>query len=112
MTKKKTAGAEGKPTFEKAMERLEEIVKNLEGEDLPLEESLRIFEEGVALSRQLNARLDEAEGKVEILLADGKGKTEARPFGPLDGEDDHLAERAERAEKAEKVEEGDQDTLF
>ena len=54
MAKKKT---EKEPTFEQAMERLEKIVRDLEEEDLPLEKSLSIFEEGVGLSRLLNRKL-------------------------------------------------------
>lgn len=58
-------------TFEQAVARLEEIVTLLERGDLDLETSLRLFEEGVALSRQCAALLDEAEGKIQRLLEDG-----------------------------------------
>lgn len=64
--------------FETAMKRLEEIVSKMEAGDLPLEESLRLFEEGIKLSRSLNKTLEEAERKVEILLSDETCKTE--PF--------------------------------
>jgi exodeoxyribonuclease VII small subunit len=57
-------------TFEKAIERLGEIVETLEkGGDLPLERSLALFEEGVLLSRLGADRLDRAEARVEQLLA-------------------------------------------
>lgn len=79
---KKAAKKEKDPTFEEAMERLEGIVGELEEEDLPLEKSLEIFEEGVKLSRLLNCRLNEAEQKVEILLRGEDGKKELRPFTP------------------------------
>lgn len=56
------------PTFEAALTRLGEIVQKLEGGELPLEDSLRLFEEGVRLSRTAQARLDDAEKRVEELL--------------------------------------------
>jgi exodeoxyribonuclease VII small subunit len=56
--------------FEAALARLEEIVQELEKGDLPLEQSLKLFEEGIKLSRICNSRLEEAERKVEILLKD------------------------------------------
>ncbi len=66
--------------FEAALGRLEEIVKDLEKGDLPLEQSLKLFEEGVKLSRLCTRRLDEAERTVEILVKDSSGKVKARPF--------------------------------
>ena len=66
--------------FEPALARLEEIVQELEQGDLPLEQSLKLFEEGIKLSRICNTRLEEAERKVEILLKDKGGKITARPF--------------------------------
>lgn len=66
--------------FEASLARLEEIVKKLEKGDLPLEQSLKLFEEGVKLARVCNKRLEEAERKVEILLQDKEGKIVARPF--------------------------------
>jgi exodeoxyribonuclease VII small subunit len=66
------------PKFEECLQRLEEIVKEMERGDLPLEQSLKLFEEGVALSTSCRKELEEAEGKVEILLKqDGKMRTEA-----------------------------------
>jgi len=57
--------------FEQVMERLQSVVEQLEQGDLPLEESLAMFEEGVRLSRAGAKRLDEAERRVEELLAAG-----------------------------------------
>ena len=57
--------------FEEVMERLQTVVEQLEEGDLPLEQSLAIFEEGVRLSRAGAKRLDEAERRVEELLAAG-----------------------------------------
>lgn len=66
--------------FETALARLEEIVHELERGELPLERSLKLFEEGVKLSRICNKRLEEAERKVEILLKDKDGKISPQPF--------------------------------
>ena len=54
-------------TFEEAMAKLEEIVRKLEGGSAPLDQSLAMFEEGVALVKLCNSRLDAAEQKVKIL---------------------------------------------
>jgi len=66
--------------FEAALARLEEIVKELENGDVALEQSLKLFEEGIKLSRICNKRLEEAERKVEILLKDKNGEIKAEPF--------------------------------
>jgi exodeoxyribonuclease VII small subunit len=65
--------------FEDAMKELEDIVKRLESGDLALEESLKIFEEGVALSRYCFNKLEEAEKRVSILLK-GEGGIKREPF--------------------------------
>ncbi len=67
--------------FEKAMHRLEEIVQSLEKGEHSLDESLKIFEEGIRLSQVCMAKLDEAEKRVEILVKE-KGKTMLKPFLP------------------------------
>ncbi len=56
-------------SFEATLDRLHQIVERLEGGELDLEESLRLFEEGVRLSRASQARLNSAEKRVEELLA-------------------------------------------
>src|SRR5579859_3719823 len=79
-------------SFEAAIKRLTEIVQTLERGDLALEESLRLFEEGVKLSRVSQTRLDAAEKRVEQLLAvDEQGRARTTPFATdaLD-EDDHV----------------------
>jgi exodeoxyribonuclease VII small subunit len=68
------------PTFEESLKRLEEIVTELEGNKLALEHSLQVFEEGVKLVRFCAGRLDDAERRIEILLADKEGKLHAEPF--------------------------------
>jgi len=68
-------------TFEQAVKRLSTIVQALEKGDLPLEESLRLFEEGVTLSRTSQARLDAAQRRVEELLGfDRDGRAKTAPF--------------------------------
>ena len=69
------------PKFEERLQRLDKIVHELEKGDIPLEQSLTLFEEGVQLSSDCRKELDEAEGKVEILLKQG-GKLQAEPFAP------------------------------
>ncbi|MBN2370153.1 MAG: exodeoxyribonuclease VII small subunit [Vicinamibacteria bacterium] len=69
------------PRFEDALKRLEEIVARLEKGELPLEESLGLYEEGVKLSRLCHAKLEEAEGKIELLLKDSKGEAQVDASG-------------------------------
>jgi exodeoxyribonuclease VII small subunit len=71
-----------KEKFEDALNKLEKIVSKLEEGDIPLEESLKLFEEGIRLSRFCNQKLDEAEKKVEILLKGKNGILKQHPFEP------------------------------
>lgn len=73
--------------FEQAMARLETIVEELERGELPLDESLKIFEEGIRLSKTCLKMLNEAERKVEILVQDRDGKRSLRAL-TLDEMDD------------------------
>ena len=76
--------------FEGALERLEEIVRKLEEGEIPLEESLKLFEEGVKLSRLCDQKLQAAERRIEILMKDQEGGATTLPFEPKDtasGED-------------------------
>ncbi|MBI4459943.1 MAG: exodeoxyribonuclease VII small subunit [Acidobacteria bacterium] len=68
------------PTFEQGLERLEQIVKELEQGDLALERALKLFEEGMQLSGQCRRQLEDAENKVELLLKKAGGKVVAEPF--------------------------------
>ncbi len=65
--------AEKKQTFETSLKELERIVRRLEEGELPLEDSLRLFEDGVKLSRECQERLNQAERRIEILLKDEDG---------------------------------------
>ena len=78
--------------FEKAFAELEQIVKRLENEELPLDESLELFEKGIRLSRYCNQKLEEVEKKIELILADSKGQPSTRPFEPDDEEDEPASE--------------------
>ena len=66
--------------FEAAMARLEVIVKAMEGDSLSLDESLALYEEGVALTRRLNRELGEAEQRVQILQRTADGEIKPAPF--------------------------------
>src|SRR5207302_9723879 len=74
-------GADGLAKFEECLQRLERIVQELEKGDAPLEKSLTLFEEGMQLSATCRKELEEAEGKVEILLKQN-GKLHAVTFEP------------------------------
>jgi exodeoxyribonuclease VII small subunit len=75
-----SAGSTPKGDFEKSLIRLEEVVKRMESPDLSLDEAMKLFEEGVTLSRECQKQLEEAEGRVEILLKTADGKIVAEPF--------------------------------
>jgi exodeoxyribonuclease VII small subunit len=71
-------------SFEKNLERLDGIVRELEDADLPLEKALQLYEEGMKISEICHKQLEEAEGKVEILTKKAGGKVVAEPFEPSD----------------------------
>lgn len=75
------AGAKPVETFETCLDELEQVVKQLEGGDLPLEKSLALFERGVSLSDTCRKQLEEAETRVEILIRK-EGKIQPEPFRP------------------------------
>ena len=67
--------------FETCLANLEAIVKELEGGELPLERSLELFENGMALSEACRKQLEQAETRVEMMIR-RQGKTQAEPFTP------------------------------
>jgi exodeoxyribonuclease VII small subunit len=71
-----------KPDFERSLARLEEVVRKLESPQLSLDDAMKLFEEGVELSRECQKQLEEAEGRVEILLKKADGKMVAEDFDP------------------------------
>jgi exodeoxyribonuclease VII small subunit len=83
-TNSKPVDTPRKGDFEKSLARLEEVVKHLESTDLSLDEAMKLFEEGVKLSRECQKQLEEAEGRVEVLLKKADGKIVAAPFDAED----------------------------
>ncbi len=79
------AAVDDPPPFEEGLERLERLVGELEGGELPLERALGAFEEGVGLARELDRQLDQAEQRVEVLLREG-GRWTTEPLD-ADSED-------------------------
>lgn len=67
-------------TFESAMSRLERIVSQLEGGKVTLDDSLKLYEEGIALVRLCSGRLDEAEQKIKIIKNDADGNLKEEDF--------------------------------
>ena len=67
--------------FEEAMQRLEAIVQTLEQGEVPLEDSLKAFEEGMKLAKFCSEKLEEAEKKVSLLVRESDGKYSRTPFG-------------------------------
>ena len=92
-------------SFEKALADLEKIVEKLEKGDLPLNESLALFEKGVKLARYLREELEKAEKKIEILLKDEKGEVREKPFKPEE-------EASSEEDKEPSGPEGDEDLPF
>ena len=84
---KKPADPAKKVDFERSLARLEEVVKKLENANLTLDDAMRLFEEGVELSRDCQKQLEEAEGRVEILLKKAGGKIVAEPFESAEEEE-------------------------
>jgi exodeoxyribonuclease VII small subunit len=68
------------PSFEESLKKLETIVDRLEKGDLSLDDSLKLFEEGVGLSAACKKELDAAEGKVQILMKQRDGSFKTEPF--------------------------------
>jgi exodeoxyribonuclease VII small subunit len=68
------------PTFENDLEALEQIVQELEDGDLPLDASLKKFEEGIRLTKRCEKALTDAEKKIEVLVKNAMGEVEAEPF--------------------------------
>lgn len=72
--------------FEEAMERLEEIVEGLEKGELPIEEALKAFEEGMQLVTFCTKKLEEVEKRVNLLIQNSGGTYSRVPFDPGDEE--------------------------
>ena len=98
MPKREPVKSAAPSSFESQLATLERIVRELERGDLPLEQSLDLFEQGVKLSRECQERLNEAERRIEVLLRGGDGATIAVPF--------------ESGELVEDEDDADDETVF
>jgi exodeoxyribonuclease VII small subunit len=78
---RKTRSDAAQPDFEKSLQELEKLIAQLERGDLPLADSLALFEQGVALTRSCHSELTRAQQRVEILLKEGGNET-----GPFDAD--------------------------
>jgi exodeoxyribonuclease VII small subunit len=70
--------------IEKCFDELERIVTALEGETIPLEESLKLFERGMLLSRRCSTELGDIEKRIKIIIENTKGETQVKDFAPAD----------------------------
>lgn len=70
------------PSFEQAMDRLEEIVAMMEGDRMPLDEMVTSYEEGMGLLKLCRQRIDVARRRIEIITADAEGKPTVATFDP------------------------------
>lgn len=84
MSPKKDSAKDSEEKFEDTLERLQGLVRELESGECSLEDSIRKFEEGMALARSCQDRLTQAEQKIEILLKADKNGLQTEPF--RDGE--------------------------
>jgi exodeoxyribonuclease VII small subunit len=98
----KKAETQAGQTFESQLGALEKIVRDLERGDLPLEESLQLFEQGVRLSRECQERLNQAERRIELLMRDADGRPLLTAFDE-DEEELHLDSGGEADEADESV---------
>ncbi len=100
---------EKKKSFENSLNDLEKIVRKLEDGDLSLEESLKLFEDGVKLSRECRERLTDAERRIEILLKNEKGEILLQN---LDAENLREDSRPKVKKRIVFEDEGDEETTF
>lgn len=84
--------------FERKLTDLEAVVERLEQGDLPLEESVRLFEEGMKLSESCRQELEAAEGRIQILMRQADGKLQAREFAVETEVDEEIVEDTEDGE--------------
>lgn len=74
---------ENKNEFELKLKKLEDIVLKLENENTSLEEAIKLFEEGVNISKELNEKLLEIKGKIEVIKKDAEGKIKLKEIEDL-----------------------------
>jgi len=87
--KRKAGKAKGEQrTFEEALAELEKVVAELESGEIPLEESIDLYERGIASFKRCHELLRAAEKRIETLVSDGRGGLKTEPFEPEGGEDE------------------------
>ncbi|MDF1656835.1 MAG: exodeoxyribonuclease VII small subunit [Verrucomicrobiales bacterium] len=87
------------PAFEDALSHLEELVREMESDQMPLEELIKNYEEGTRLFKVCEKRLDEAQGRIEIIRKNRSGQGVVEPFG--DQEEEKTAVSADKDESDE-----------
>ncbi len=92
------------PKFEKDLEKLEKIVNTLEEGGLPLDDSIKKFEEGIKLAKRCEKALSSAEKKIEVLTKDAQGNVATKPFA--DDEDDDGEEDDDEEDEADSDDDG------
>lgn len=97
-----------KNSFETSLSSLEKVVRKLEEGDLTLEESLKLFEDGVRLSRECQERLSQAERRIEILMKDEDGNPFLQPVEKNDLRDEPDEPKTRRRIVFEKDEDEDE----
>ena len=100
--------SEKSQTFEASLQELEKIVRRLEDGDLALEESLKLFEKGVKLSRECQERLNQAERRIEVLLKDEDGNPTLQAIGAEDLQSEARGSKAKRRIVFDKDEDDDE----
>jgi exodeoxyribonuclease VII small subunit len=103
--------AQQETTFENAVERLEHIVEEMEGDQLPLEEMLQRYEEGTKLVKLCGEKLTTAEKRIEIVARNASGKPQIEPFDPA-APAQTPPQRAPRPAKESKSAPSDDVSLF
>jgi len=82
-------------SFEEQLKALEQVVERLERGELSLDESVRLFEEGVKLSNACKKELEAAEGKIQVLVEPGRGSTRVADLAVEEDEDVEVGEDEE-----------------
>lgn len=104
--------AEKQKTFEASLQELERIVRSLENGDLALEESLKLFEDGVRISRECQERLNQAERRIEILMRDDAGNPALETIKAEDLRGEAAAQPSESKVKRRIVFDSDDESPF
>ncbi len=95
---KKAAATESEPTFEEALEKLETLVRAMETEKMPLDEAISSYEESTRLYQLCQKRLEEAQGRIELIRKKASGETETVAFeadSPQTGNDKDQSARSD-----------------